>query len=53
MRNIIMNGLYILSVVAICFLLCKYAFNVSVDNQWLLGALIVPLITLVRSSLKD
>mgnify|MGYP003407013883 CR=1 FL=1 len=51
MNRLLKNGLYILTLVAISFFLCKYMFNITIDNQWLFGASIIPLIILLLPSL--
>jgi hypothetical protein len=51
MHKLLKNGLYILTLVAFSFFLCKYMFNTTINNQWLFGALIVPLIILLLPSI--
>lgn len=43
MSSLVKNGIYILTLVAGSFLICKYAFGTHLDKEWLLGALLVPL----------
>jgi ABC-type glycerol-3-phosphate transport system permease component len=52
MNKQVSAGLYILTCVAISFALCKYVFKWTIDNQWLYGALIIPLIVLMLPLFK-
>ncbi|MBI6885179.1 hypothetical protein [Pseudomonas putida] len=47
MTSLIKNALYILATVAGSFLISHYIFKIEVDQEWLFGAMIVPLIVII------
>lgn len=50
MPKLVKNGLYILTLVGGSYLICKHLFGTEPDNEWLMGALIVPLIAILAQS---
>lgn len=52
MPTMIKNGLYILATVGTSFVICRFGFGIQVNNEWLLGAMIVPLVVLMGQSWK-
>lgn len=50
MPKLVKNGLYILTLVGASYLICKHWFNTEPSNEWLMGALIVPLIVILAKS---
>lgn len=50
MPKLLKNALYILTVVGVSFAICVYVVGINVSNDWLFGALLVPLIALIANS---
>lgn len=50
MPKLLKNALYILTVIAVSFVICKYVVGIEVSNDWLYGALLVPLIAVIANS---
>lgn len=50
MPNLIKTAIYMLTVLGVSFVICKYIVGISVGNDWLYGALLVPLISVIAAS---
>lgn len=50
MPRLIKTALYILVVIGVSLVICKYIVGFEIDNDWLYGALLAPLIAVVADS---
>lgn len=47
MPNSVKTVMYILTVVGISFAICTFIVGIKVDDEWLYGALLVPLVAVL------